>query len=72
MPRFRSPARWRKDANVVLVDLAFGAPNLSVISTDPKAPGIAELVRGTASFGDIITRDQIFARASGRDRQCRQ
>jgi succinoglycan biosynthesis transport protein ExoP len=47
-----------KDANVALVDLAFGAPNLSVISTDPKAPGIAELVQGTASFGDIITRDQ--------------
>ena len=47
-----------KEANVVLVDLAFGAPNLSVISTDPDAPGIAELVRGTASFGDIITRDQ--------------
>ncbi len=47
-----------KDSNVVLVDLAFGAPNLSVISTDPNAPGIAELVRGTASFGDIITRDQ--------------
>ena len=47
-----------KDANVALVDLAFGAPNLSVISTDPKAPGIAELVRGTASFGDIISRDQ--------------
>jgi succinoglycan biosynthesis transport protein ExoP len=46
------------DANVVLVDLAFGAPNLSVISTDPNAPGIAELIRGTASFGDIITRDQ--------------
>jgi succinoglycan biosynthesis transport protein ExoP len=47
-----------KEANVVLIDLAFGAPNLSVISTDPNAPGIAELVRGTASFGDIITRDQ--------------
>jgi succinoglycan biosynthesis transport protein ExoP len=47
-----------KDANVVLVDLAFGAPNVSIISIDPKAPGIAELVRGTASFGDIITRDQ--------------
>jgi polysaccharide biosynthesis transport protein len=47
-----------KDANVVLVDLAFGAPNLSIISTDPEAPGIAELVRGTASFGDVITRDQ--------------
>lgn len=47
-----------KDANVVLVDLAFGSPNLSVLSTDPNAPGIAELIRGTASFGDIITRDQ--------------
>ena len=47
-----------KESNVVLIDLAFGAPNLSVISTDPDAPGIAELVRGTASFGDIITRDQ--------------
>ncbi len=47
-----------KEASVVLVDLAFGAPNLSIVSTDPKAPGIAELVRGTASFGDIITRDQ--------------
>ena len=47
-----------KDANVVLVDLAFGAPNLSVISTDPNAPGLAELVHGAASFGDIITRDQ--------------
>jgi succinoglycan biosynthesis transport protein ExoP len=47
-----------KDGSVVLVDMAFDAPNLSVISTDPNAPGIAELVRGTASFGDIITRDQ--------------
>jgi len=47
-----------KDASVVLVDLAFGAPNLSIVSDDPKAPGIAELVRSTASFGDIITRDQ--------------
>ncbi len=47
-----------KDASVVLVDFAFGAPNLSVISTEPQAPGIAELIRGTASFGDIITRDQ--------------
>jgi len=45
-------------ASVVLVDLAFHAPNLSVISTDPQAPGIADLVRGTVSFGDIITRDQ--------------
>ena len=47
-----------EDANVVLIDFAFGAPNLSVISTDPDAPGVAELVRGQAGFGDIITRDQ--------------
>jgi len=46
-----------QDSNVVLVDCAFASPNISVISTDPNAPGIAELVRGTASFGDIITRD---------------
>jgi polysaccharide biosynthesis transport protein len=50
-----------QDANVVLVDMAFGSPNLSIISDDPKAPGIAELVRGTATFGDIITRDQYSA-----------
>ena len=34
------------------------APNISVLSTDPQAPGFAELVRGTASFGDIVTRDK--------------
>lgn len=47
-----------QDASVVLVDLALGAPNLSLLSDDPNAAGIAELVHGTASFGDIITRDQ--------------
>ncbi|HET7912087.1 MAG TPA: lipopolysaccharide biosynthesis protein, partial [Pseudolabrys sp.] len=47
-----------QNASVVLVDLAFSAPNLSVMSTDPTAPGVAELTRGRASFGDIITRDQ--------------
>ena len=50
-----------QDANVVLVDMAFGSPNLSIISDDPEAPGIAELVRGSATFGDIITRDQYSA-----------
>jgi uncharacterized protein involved in exopolysaccharide biosynthesis/Mrp family chromosome partitioning ATPase len=47
-----------QDARVVLVDLAFKAPNLGVISTQPGAPGIANLIRGQASFGSIITRDQ--------------
>jgi MinD-like ATPase involved in chromosome partitioning or flagellar assembly len=45
-------------ARVVLVDLALGSPNIEVISNDPAAPGIADLVHGTASFGDIITRDR--------------
>ena len=47
-----------RDGRVVLIDLALGAPNLAVISTDPNAPGIADLVRGTASFTQIITRDR--------------
>ena len=34
------------------------SPNVDVISDEPNAPGIADLVRGTASFGDIITRDR--------------
>ncbi len=45
-------------SRVVLVDLAFNAPNIDVISNDPSAPGIAELVRGAASFQDIITKDR--------------
>lgn len=47
-----------RGGRVVLADLALDAPNLSVMSVDPQAPGFAELVRGTASFGDIITRDK--------------
>jgi polysaccharide biosynthesis transport protein len=48
-----------RDARVVLVDLSFGAPNLAAIATDPGAPGISEVVRGMASFGDVITRDKV-------------
>jgi Mrp family chromosome partitioning ATPase len=46
------------DSSVVLVDLALASPNLSVISSEPQAPGLAELVRGTATFSQIITRDR--------------
>lgn len=48
-----------RDARVVLIDLALKAPNLSAISTDPKAPGIAELVAGKATVGQVITKDQL-------------
>ncbi len=47
-----------KGGRVVLADLALTAPNLSVMSVEPQAPGFAELARGAASFGDIITRDK--------------
>jgi MinD-like ATPase involved in chromosome partitioning or flagellar assembly len=45
-------------ARVVLVDLSLASPNIDVISDEPNAPGIADLVRGAASFGDIITKDR--------------
>jgi len=45
-------------SRVVLVDLALEAPNLALMSVDPQAPGLADLVRGTASFGEIVTRDK--------------
>jgi polysaccharide biosynthesis transport protein len=60
-----------RTARVVLVDLAFASPNVDVISNDPAAPGMAELVRGMASFGDIITRDR-SSRAHGLRRPGRQ
>jgi len=47
-----------ESASTVLVDLAFAAPRIAAQSVDPEAPGIAELVRGRASFGDIVTRDR--------------
>jgi polysaccharide biosynthesis transport protein len=47
-----------RERRVVLVDLALENPDLSVVAADPSAPGIAELIRGSASFGEIITRDR--------------
>jgi Mrp family chromosome partitioning ATPase len=50
-----------RDARVVLVDLALAAPNLSVISTDPDAPGIIELVAEEAGPAEVIMKDQLSA-----------
>jgi uncharacterized protein involved in exopolysaccharide biosynthesis/Mrp family chromosome partitioning ATPase len=47
-----------RHARVVLLDLALNSPNVDVISDEPDAPGIADLVRGAASFGDVITKDR--------------
>jgi uncharacterized protein involved in exopolysaccharide biosynthesis/Mrp family chromosome partitioning ATPase len=48
-----------REARVALIDLAVGSPNIAAISSDPQAPGVAEVVRGMASFGDVITRDRL-------------
>jgi Mrp family chromosome partitioning ATPase len=48
-----------KNARVVMVDLALEHPELASITLDPRAPGIADLVHGSASVGQIITRDRI-------------
>jgi uncharacterized protein involved in exopolysaccharide biosynthesis/Mrp family chromosome partitioning ATPase len=47
-----------RDKRVVLVDLALDRPKLASLTPDPRMPGIADLVRGTASFGQIIARDR--------------
>jgi succinoglycan biosynthesis transport protein ExoP len=48
-----------RDANVVLVDLSLESAVLSAAALDPGAPGVSDLVSGSASFGQIITRDKM-------------
>ena len=47
-----------REARVVLVGLGSGDAAITEIAAEPYAAGLAELVAGTASYGDIITRDQ--------------
>jgi len=47
-----------RDSRVILIDLSLDRPKLAAITADPRAPGISDLVRGTASFAQIITRDR--------------
>ncbi len=46
-------------ARVVVVDLEASSPAMQAVSVDPVAPGIAELMRGEASFSQVITRDRL-------------
>jgi tyrosine-protein kinase Etk/Wzc len=48
-----------REAKVAVVDLAAAAPTLAAVSTDPNAPGLAELMQGEATFSEIITRDRL-------------
>jgi succinoglycan biosynthesis transport protein ExoP len=47
------------DARVVMVDLAASSLTVAAVSTDPHAPGLAELMQGDASFSQIITKDRL-------------
>jgi LmbE family N-acetylglucosaminyl deacetylase/Mrp family chromosome partitioning ATPase len=47
-----------RDARVVLVELPQAMPKLSSSTLERSASGIAELVRGTTSFDQVISRDR--------------
>jgi tyrosine-protein kinase Etk/Wzc len=47
-----------REARVVLVGLGSGDAAITEIAVEPYAPGLSELVAGSASFSDIITRDR--------------
>ena len=47
-----------RQAKVVVVDLSGALPTIASTSVDPSAPGLAELMLGQASFGQIITKDR--------------
>ena len=48
-----------RGGKVVLVDLSANSPVLRAVSSDPSAPGLAELMLGQASFSEIITKDTL-------------
>jgi uncharacterized protein involved in exopolysaccharide biosynthesis len=48
-----------RSGKVVLVDLAVISPALKAVSVDPDAPGLTDLMNGSASFGEIITKDRL-------------
>ncbi len=48
-----------RNARVIVVDLAASSPTISAASADPNAPGLAELMRGEASFTQVITKDRL-------------
>ncbi len=48
-----------EDSRVVLVGVASEDGAIKGISSEPSADGLAELARGAASFGGIITKDKL-------------
>ena len=47
-----------RQGRVVLVDLAFSHPSVAALAIERETAGIADLVRGAASFGAIIAQDK--------------
>ncbi|MCC6777893.1 MAG: lipopolysaccharide biosynthesis protein [Hyphomicrobiales bacterium] len=47
-----------RTSRVVLVGMVPDQHQLADMTTDPQAPGLAELVEGAASFGEVIARDR--------------
>jgi len=48
-----------RGAKVVLVELSISSPTVGAISHDPMAPGLSDLMLGTATFSEIISRDRL-------------
>lgn len=47
-----------RDAKVVMVDLSGASQTFAAVSDDAAAPGLAELMLGEATFGQVITKDK--------------
>src|SRR5258705_7066303 len=48
-----------RETKVVVVDLAASSQMIPMVSVDPNAPGLAELMQGEASFAQVITKDRL-------------
>jgi polysaccharide biosynthesis transport protein len=48
-----------RSARVVLVELSISSPTVGAVSHDPMAPGLADLMLGSASFSQIISKDRL-------------
>ncbi|MEW6639920.1 MAG: exopolysaccharide transport family protein [Pseudomonadota bacterium] len=48
-----------RKAKVVLVELSLSSPTVGAVSSDPMAPGLSDLMLGSANFGQIISRDRL-------------
>ena len=48
-----------EQAKVVLIDLSTAGVTMPAAALDPASPGLAELILGEATFGQIVTRDRM-------------